>query len=144
MENLHTDVRVQSVRVPLIPLKILGHVNYTAYLNWCSRERNRVPQSYPKFIGNKWVFSKTNIIHRHENSPFQDYSKGHKKTRKSIAYYHYLVVISSINEELVPCVFINERTDQCPQNTKYPGCTYNQQSAHCLRVVTFNNLNHLQ
>ena len=61
--------------------------------------------------GNKWVFSKTNIIHRHENSPFQDYSQGHKKTRKSIAYYHYLVVISSINEELVPCVFINERTD---------------------------------
>ena len=50
MENLHTDVRVQSVKVPLIPLKILGHVNYTAYLNRCSRERNRVPQSHPKFI----------------------------------------------------------------------------------------------
>ena len=67
-------------------------------------------------------------------------------TKKTFAIHYtlllYLIVISTINEKLVPCVFVNERTNQCPQNTKYPGRTHNQQPTHRLGVVTFNNFYH--
>ena len=56
----------------------------------------------------------------------------------------YLVVISTINEELVPGVLINEGANQGPQHAEDPWCPDNQQSSHRLWVVLLHNFNDSQ
>ena len=55
-----------------------------------------------------------------------------------------LVVLPPVDEELIARVLVNEWTDEGPEDREDARRAHNQQEAHCLRVVGFNNLDDMK